>query len=437
MRSLFIYLFLFFIQAVLFLSCVPLEPTGSSSGSRSQARLEMADREYLPSIHTAQLYPNTQQEAASLEPAAVSVNQGVPLLLTFDDLRPDFEQFQVRIVHCNWNWQPSNLSSMQYLYEFNEFPVSEYDFSQNTRIPYVHYRFQLPKVKIPGNYVAVVFRNNNPADLVLSRRFMIYDNRARINADMRLPAGPVERRENQQIDFTLHYGSVPNVVDPASQFKVVIRKNQRWDNAIFGLKPSGIREGLQELTYEPFDKSNQFKAGNEYRFFDLRMVQARGQNVGRVMRDSTGVQAFLVPNLPRTGEGYAQIQDLNGQFQITNVEWPQPSISSEYVDVHFFLKTEGPRPEPVYVAGAFSQYLPEKPYLMRYDAEAGGYLADILLKQGWYNYLFLVQDPDNRYALEGSHSETENDYEIIIYYRPVGQIHDIIIGYTELSSRRR
>lgn len=430
-------------KSVIFLSilllavaCVPLESTtGSAAGS--PASIEMEDKNYLSSIHSAQIYPATGNPAASLEPSVISIRQNIPLVLTFDNLQPDYTQYQARIIHCDWNWDKSRITSLQYLYEFNEFPITEYEFSENTRIPYVHYRFTVPRVKLPGNYVLAVYRNNNPDDVVLTRRFMVYDTQTVIEHAMTLPAGPVARRENQQINFNLQYGSIPNVTDPSSQIKVVIRQNQRWDNAIFGLRPTGIREGLQQLEYQLFDKSNQFKGGNEFRFFDLRMVQARGQNVGSVQRDSTGIHAFLVPNEPRGTKAYSQIKDLNGQYHLTNVEYPEPSVTSEYVYTHFFLETGAPVDAPVYVAGAFTNYQPTEPFLMRYDAEAGGYLVDLTLKQGWYNYLFLLKnEKEEKYKLEGSFSETENLYEIIVYYKPIGELYDVIIGYSEFSSRR-
>lgn len=424
----------FLCLALAFSACVPLEPAGGSAAA-GFAPMELEDKTYSPLIHAAQVYPATGSPTASLEPAAISIRQEIPLVLTFDELQPDFQQYQARIIHCNWNWEQSRITSLQYLYDFNEFPLTDYEFSANTRIPYVHYRFTLPKVKIPGNYVLAVYRNNNPADVVLTRRFMVYDTRAVIAPELVLPAGAEARRENQQINFTLQYGNMTNMVDPASQVKVVIRQNQRWDNAILGLRPTSIREGLQELEYDLFDQTNQFKGGNEFRFFDLRMVRARGQNVGSVQRDSTGIHAFLVPNEPRGNKAYSQIKDLNGRYYLTNVEHPQPAVTSEYVYTHFLLETDGPLASPVYVAGAFSNYNPVEPYLMRYDAEAGGYLADLLLKQGWYNYLFLLKNEEEKYKLEGSFAETENLYEIIIYYRPMGELYDTIIGYTEFSSR--
>ena len=416
-------------------ACVPLEQQGYSTQA-STGPILMKDKTYIPTIQSAQVYPNTRQEAASLAPAVVSIDQEPRLLLTFDDLQPDTEQYSARIIHCNWSWEPSRLTSLQYLFSFNEYPLTEYEFSQNTYIPYVHYQFVVPKVKIPGNYVLAVYRNNNPEEVVLTKRFMVYANKVGVEHAVTQASGSVARQENQQIDFSLNYSNLAGVNDPSNQFKLVIRQNRRWDNAKFGFTPSSIEAGFQEIEYRLFDESNQFKGGNEFRFFDLRTVRARGQNVGEVFRDSTGIHAFLVPNESRGGEAYSQIKDLNGWYHLTNLEYPNPEVSSEYVNVHFFLELDAPLAAPVYVAGGLTNYNEAPPYLMRYDAEAGGYLADLVLKQGWYNYLFLVGGEKQMYELEGSFAETENLYEIIVYYRPPGEIYDTIVGYTEFTSRQ-
>ena len=38
-------------------------------------------------------------------------------------------------------------------------------------------------------------------------------------------------------------------------------------------------------------------------------------------------------------------------------------------------------------------------------------------------------------SIEGSYYETENDYLIIVYYRPLGAEYDRIVGVTNFSSR--
>ncbi len=179
------------------LACVPLEQTSGGAGG-SNIPLVLEDKNYLPGIQSAQVYPATGAPTASLEPAAISIRQNTPLLLSFDDLQPDFQQYKVRIIHCNWDWNKSGITSLQYLYDFNEFPVTEYDFSANTLIPYVHYNFTVPRVKLPGNYILAVYRNNNPNDVVLSRRFIVYDAQTSIEHTLtyplaRWPAGKTSR----------------------------------------------------------------------------------------------------------------------------------------------------------------------------------------------------------------------------------------------------
>jgi hypothetical protein len=62
------------------------------------------------------------------------------------------------------------------------------------------------------------------------------------------------------------------------------------------------------------------------------------------------------------------------------------------------------------------------------------YHTQILLKQGFYNYAYVLVSPQdgkvNETYFEGSFFNTENHYEIIVYYRPVGSRTDLIVGYT-------
>lgn len=75
---------------------------------------------------------------------------------------------------------------------------------------------------------------------------------------------------------------------------------------------------------------------------------------------------------------------------------------------------------------------------MEYDQENKQYYKELLLKQGFYNYMYLVQggstDP---YYFEGSHYETENRYEIFVYNRPIGSRTDLLIGYTTFDYNQR
>lgn len=76
---------------------------------------------------------------------------------------------------------------------------------------------------------------------------------------------------------------------------------------------------------------------------------------------------------------------------------------------------------------------------MEYEEAAKAYTATILMKQGLYNYRYLLYDnyhpaPDLTYT-EGNHFETENNYTVIVYYSDQALGLDRIIGLTNVNSR--
>jgi hypothetical protein len=125
--------------------------------------------------------------------------------------------------------------------------------------------------------------------------------------------------------------------------------------------------------------------------------------------------------------------DLNGGYIITNIDGQDPKIDAEYVNVHFFLISANKLASDVFIFGKLSNYdlLPE--FKMIYDSQLGGYMADVLLKMGWYDYIYYT--PDALYTVEGSHFETENDYEIFVYIKPQGRNYDILAGYMPFRNK--
>ena len=66
------------------------------------------------------------------------------------------------------------------------------------------------------------------------------------------------------------------------------------------------------------------------------------------------------------------------------------------------------------------------------------YETNVLLKQGYYNYTYLLVDKNNpavRSTVEGNYYETENVYTILVYYKPFGGRTDELIGIGTLNSR--
>lgn len=402
----------------------------------AQKTLVFENKTYEKEIKSVQLYRANREERSNLLPAVTQLHQN-DLALEFDDLRTDINNYYARVIHCRYNWTPSQLRDLDFMTDYNEFNVNDYAYSSNTTIPYVHYRFTLPKVKLPGNYLLVVYRDGHKSDIILSHRFMVTDNRTSLKHDNQNAGALTLRASNQQMNFTLDYKGF-EILNPIENVHIVIRQNQRWDNAKFDVKPSFVREDVSQIEYRLFGDDRYFSAGNEFRFVDFRSVNFPGQNTERIDKTSKPYHLWIQPDFPKDTQAYAQYPDINGQFNIENLDNGNPETASNYINVTFTLKAAELTNAKVYVLGAFNQWSKDVDSEMKFNPEMGTYNSTSLLKQGWYNYQYQVESkslPPNYF--EGSHFETENFYEILVYYKPYQPNTELLIGYFPISINSR
>lgn len=394
-----------------------------------EEKFEYIDKIYDPEIKTVRLFPLVEDPNRELLAAAAPLNGGYSLLLQFDHLFAEYETYFVKFIHCNANWSPSRLFPLDYLEDFNEFRVEEYEFSFNTRVPYVHYQSILPRFKISGNYLLVVYRESEE-NVVLTKRFMIYDNQVVLSDNLGNSGVTNVSRMNQEIQFRLDYRG-QNLDNPYRYVKATIRQNQRWDNAIYSLPPSFVNEASRDMEFRHFAGENQFSAGNQFRFFDLQDLRYFGRNVETVDLESEIPIATLEQDAPRGTESYAENDDQNGKYHISH------PFESDYAYVQFFLNTNQINDE-VYLTGDFSQWTIDDSYKLEYVEELSGYYGVFMMKQGIYDYQYLtggVSTKENYF--EGDHFQTENEYEILIYYYSFQLDVDLLIGYFTMSRNPR
>lgn len=392
------------------------------------------DHVYLSGIKTVKLHP----VGDDLGMPIIRLNSGEQLLLTFDDLYTDYMNLSYTVIHCNADWTPSNLLKQEYLSTVQEVFIDNYEYSVNALIPYTNYTLALPNNDLrllkSGNYLLKVFVAGDEEDLVLTRRFMVFEELTSIAGQVKRPSRVEFMNDYQEVDFIINH-SAYHIQNPFQDLKVYLMKNGRWDNAITDLKPQFLQNS--QLIYQ-YDKENLFKGGSEYRWFDLKNLQALSMNVARINRDSV-YTAYLKPDMPRTISNYTVTFDINGEYTIRRLDAATPYNEADYAYVDFLLKYPEPiESSDVYLFGRFTDWklLPE--YKLKYDYSRGAYHTRALLKQGYYNYLYAVYEPEAREAdvtkVEGSHWETGNVYQILAYNREVGARYDRLIGFTQVSS---
>ena len=421
------FILLFLCIGGLLVSCLPAGTVTGPGGTPVTIRYE--NRTYDPLVKDVNLYPATGQEYESIMPAVVPVAAPYPMVLTFDVLGNDYETFQARLIHCQANWTPSGLNNLEFLRDVNETRVENFSFSADTRTPYLHYRVPLPRVTLPGNYLVVVYRDGYPDDVILSRRFCVFSQQMGIiNPTVTRPPDVSRRNTHQQVSFDVSTGNL-QVRNPSQQLKVVVRQNQRDDRMLTGLVPSFVKEFERVIEYRQFDGSNELPGGNEFRFFDLRLMRAAGQQVDRITVGNNSVQAELTPAKPMSTQAYTQPlnPDYNGQYWVSPFGDGNRYNTAEYVNTLFTLDLPAPLAAAPSIKGAFNNWEGEP---LVWNASIKQYQALLFLKQGWYNYFIDYNQtgkPD--YSLEGSFFETENLYEIFVYFRDFNDRADRLVGY--------
>ncbi len=377
-----------------------------------------------------------------LAPPHIRMGSDETLELRFDDLDSDFKNYQYTVIHCNADWTQSSLDPSEYIDGFYEDIINDYSRSFNTRTQYTHYFLEFPnhniRPRISGNYLLKVYANGNRDDVVLTRRFMVFEPLVHVEASVNMANMIMYRDTKQQVSFTID-ATAYRISNPHQEMNVVITQNGRWDNAITGLPPRGIQGTRYVYDYEV---ETLFDGGNEFRRFDTRSLRYITESVADIQSSSRHWDVFLLPDQLRTFRRYSSDNDINGRFTIRNVDGRSDMLEGDYAWVHFSLPMEAPSANGnIYVMGELTHWVFHDDNVMNYNYRERKYELSLLLKQGYYNYKYAFVEDGKKTAdmalIEGNHSITENDYSIFVYHRRPGTLYDRLVGITHVNSTIR
>jgi hypothetical protein len=397
--------------------------------------LRNSDFVYKPNIKTV-LFHRLGFELSS---PIMQLNNGEQLLLSFDDLDAEYQKYEYTIIHCDANWNNSDLMQNEYLESYADDYIKSYQFSMNTMQSYVYYELAIPNevvnFTLSGNYVIKVYTEGNPDDIVLTRRFFVFEPMVSMVANARVPASVDDRYSKHEIVFTiLPLGYAIN--DPNRELKVTVQQNGRWDNAITDLKPKNIMGN--ELRYD-YDGINVFDCGSDFRYFDMKSLRYNSFRVKSLEYSlETGYQVNLHPDAVKLKHVAVNTQEsINGRFLIKTEDMQSSSTESDYATVNFFLAYPNPLIEgKLYVFGELTQWQFLQEAELTYNYELKGFTGQMLLKQGYYNYQYVMLPNNSKVGdvtlVEGNFFETNNQYTIYVYHRPMGTRYDKLINITTL-----
>jgi len=357
------------------------------------------------------------------------------LQLDFDVLNGDEDDYYYTIDQYNFDWTPSRLMKSEYLQGFDNVRITQYENSFNTYQIYSHFKLQIPNSQTrlikSGNYMLKIF--NDYGELVFSRKFMIYEDLASVGVAIKRSRNVKYITQKQSVDFNISSSSIL-FNNPKQTVKTVVIQNNNLNTAITNLKP--LYTLGRDLIYK-YDTESSFWGGNEYLYFENKDV--RGANVGVQFVDLKDIyNHYLFTDIIRADRPYTYNPDVNGNFLITALDANNVDIEADYTILHFSIQhPEMLNDKNIHVYGNFNNYSITEDTKMSFNPGTGYYETQLKLKQGFYNYKYVIVDGAGNLdegAISGNFDQTENNYKVLVYYRDLGARYDRIIGLGEGSS---
>jgi hypothetical protein len=431
-----------------------------SQASVQQSQLQYIDKVYVDNIRTVHFHVTGLFTSSPI----MQLGSAGALYLAFDDLDADSKYYRYTVIHCDKSWQPSRLDFNEYVYGFDGEEIETFDRSVNTLVPFTHYALIFPNSRMEitksGNYLLVIFLDD-PKYPVITRRFMVVESKVIIKPSMQRPANVSKINTHQEIDFEVRAEHL-RILDPKNEITAVVMQNGRWDNAITDLR-SRFERG-NALSFDYSDKIV-FPAGLEFRNMDLRSTLYRSRNVFEIRRENGRHRIIATVDAPRTHRRFLTDVDLNGKFVVrsaddrryatiktidentlgelveetTIVDATRHNLVADYLDVLFTLKVDAPYDSDVYLFGAFTDWSLRERFRMTYDRSYQAYFADVTIKQGYYDYIYVLANSDgsaDELTIEGNWYEATNDYTILIYHTPFGGRYDQLVAALTVPSAR-
>lgn len=361
----------------------------------------------------------------------ITLNSSDRMVVGFDELSHNILRLSYTIERCEADWSTSNeVFESDWLSGFNNNPIEDYRNSINTTVLYTHYQFKIPnercQLKMSGNYRLTVYDEDNDNEKLLEVAFYVVDPLMTVGIEATTNTDVDHNESHQQLNMTLQYNQL-QINNPDEELYTVIMQNWMEDYARVNVKPNYRNQsGAQWL----HNRQLIFDAGNEFHKYEVLDVKHTTMGLEHIEWDGHYYQAY--PFTATVRKNYLTDVDADGAFCIRNSDRTESDYTCDYVWVNYSL--EAPYQGDIYISGHWTTDIRRESYLMEYDNATKTYHASIMQKQGYYSYQFLTPSGKNPPS-EGNFFQTENRYQVLVYYKKEGGRTWQLTGYRALVFR--
>ena len=356
--------------------------------------------------------------------------------IDFDLLKNHSESLQYQLIHCDKDWKTSNISSMDAIDGFDTDYIENQKISYGPIQQYIHYKFKLPNnhtnFLISGNYIIKIFSEGESNKPIANIKFFVSEQSSNVNFNIDESSDVEQSKYLQSYEIECTYNS-SNTIDPFSNIYINIEQNHQIFNQQWISGPNFIKEN--KLVFLANEEQT-FNGGNEFRFFDISSFRNGSQFVEKTYFEDTSYKIILKIDQKRSYRQYLEYKDMNGRFFIRTYDNDEADFQSEYGWVEFKLNMRKELSDSIYIYGQLSNWKLDDSFLMKYDSTSKTYSNQLLLKQGYYNYIYVTKNSEfiSTRKIEGAHFQTNNEYVIKVYYRDPLEMYDRIMCYKNIKN---
>lgn len=358
--------------------------------------------------------------------------------ISFDVLGDEERWISYRVIHCTADWTASEISELDYLEGFQPTRVTDVAPSFNTFVPYYHYRIAFPnedvRLLLSGNYAMEFFYDDNPDEPIAVATFSVLEPLMSVSGTVDANTDIDYKSMHQQLTCALSWPPTKfPYMDPAADLTLKVRQNNRRDNERTICRPSRMQ--ANKAFYE-HNADLIFPGGNNFRRFEFTDKNYSSIGVDRIAYHAPYYYVWLQTDREKSGRSYYYDRDQHGRFLVHALRVEDTDLEADYFMVRFDLSTTlRTGSGGIFLYGDFTYGIFDKTTEMVHDPLEERLQQTMLLKQGAYNYMYLVGNPASgggmRTApIEGDYYETPNQYSIYVYYRPAGQRYDRLVGFS-------
>lgn len=360
-----------------------------------------------------------------------TLNSNDFMSINFDLLTENSATIQYELIHCNINWEKSNLMDMEYIDGFSRNYIENYEISHGPVQQYIHYAFEVPNENLnfikSGNYLLKIFYENQSYNPLMTIKLYVSEQTSTIKFDLLKSNDMEQRRYIQAYEVNCTYNP-QQINDPYSNIYLNIQQNHQQFDEHWISGPNFIREN--NLVFNS-DEDRFFNGSNEFRFFEMSTFRHGSQNIKKIFFEDDAYKVILKKDQKRSYKQYLEYKDLDGRYFTRTYDNDEVNSQGEYGEVNFELTIREKMDEKVYIFGELTSWTIDEKFLMKYDSISKSYKKSMLLKQGYYNYLYVTADDGqvSTRKLEGAHFDANNEYIVKVYYRDPLELYDRLLGY--------